>query len=43
MRKLILLGLFAIIAVSACAGAIPDGEGPDQASDVSILVYKSPT
>jgi hypothetical protein len=43
MRKLVMLGLFAAIALSACASAIPGQDDVDRADDVTIVVYKSPT
>jgi hypothetical protein len=43
MRKLVLLGLLSAMVMTACAGAMPGDEPADQANDVSVVVYKSPT
>jgi hypothetical protein len=43
MRRLFILGLLSAVFISACAGVMPGDEPADQASDVSVVVYKSPT
>jgi hypothetical protein len=43
MKRLFILGLLSAVFISACAGALPGDEAADQANDISVVVYKSPT